>query len=229
MAQNRDQFAFVLAALRQRLRSGACVQGEPLTVNDLAATWGVSATPVREALARLAGEGLVEDRRGRGYFAWRMDVSDLADLYLAQETLTLTALAGLGHCAVEPAARSSGCSLPPSTIPTSVLVREGHIDGPLFWEALTWRVAREAGHRFFLGAQQRLADRLAPARRVEAKVLHEDVDALNRLADQVNRQAWGTLSIDIAPFFARRRAGAGAIVDRLRVESRLYIDGIEHQ
>jgi DNA-binding transcriptional regulator YhcF (GntR family) len=219
LAQNRDQFAFVLAALREQLRTSAGAQGEPLTVNDLARDWGVSATPVREALARLAGEGLVEDRRGRGYYAWRVDVSDLTDLYRAQETLTLTALAALDRCTAGPSAPASGRSLSPATTVASVSLREGGVDGPLFWETLTWRVAREAGHRFLLGAQQRLADRLAPARRVEATVLHEDVGALNRLADQVNRRAWGPLGIDIAPFFARRYAAAGTIVDRLRVEA----------
>ena len=228
MAQNRDQFTIVVSRLRERLRGGDYVHGEPLTVNDLASEWGVSATPVREALARLAGEGLVEDRRGRGYFAWRLDVSDLTDLYQAQEALTLTALGGLIRGAIEPSKSPGSCPIPPSTTATTVSHGGGAIDGPQFWEALTWRVAREAGHRFFLGAQQRLADRLAPARRVEPLVLHEDVERLDGLADQVNRRAWRALSSDIAPFFARRRAAASAIVDRIRIESRLYIQTIEH-
>lgn len=225
MTQNRDQFAFVLAALRERLRTGAGVQGEALTVSDLAVAWGVSATPVREALARLAGEGLVEDRRGRGYFAWRMDVSDLMDLYRAQETLTLAALASLARCVAEPAPPAGGHTL--AATPVAIVSQdEGRIDGPLFWEALTRRVAREAGHRFLLAAQRQLADRLAPARRVEPMVLLEGLDALNDLADLVNRRAWQALSTDILPFFARRCAAAGAIVDRLRVEKSSFIEGL---
>lgn len=222
MVQNRDQFAFVVAGLRERLRAGALVQGEPLTVNDLASDFGVSATPVREALARLAGEGLVEDRRGRGYFAWRLDVSDLTDLYHAQETLTLSALTTLGRCAAEVATPAQGRTLPPATAKIPEPVLDSRIDGALFWEALTWRVAREAGHRFLLGSQQRLADRLAPARRVEAMVLAEDTDALNGLADQVNRRAWRPLGGDILPFFTRRRAAASVLVDRLRAEARRW-------
>lgn len=227
MAQNRDQFAFVLSALRERLRAGAWVQGEPLTVNDLATVWGVSATPVREALARLAGEGLVEDRRGRGYFAWRIDVSDLTDLYRAQETLTLSALASLVRCAAEPAPLAGEHMLAPEATAAPVSLGEGRIDGPLFWETLTWRVAREAGHRFLLGAQQRLADRLAPARRVEPTIALENMEDLAGLADFVDRRAWRTLSADIAPFFARRYANAGAIVDKLRMGATFNIQDIE--
>jgi DNA-binding transcriptional regulator YhcF (GntR family) len=220
LAQNRDQFAYVVARLRERLRGGDYMLGEPLTVNDLARDFGASATPVREALARLAGEGLVEDRRGRGYFAWRMDVSDLTDLYHAQESLTLTGLSVLIRCTAEPAAPSFGRALPPSTTATLLPVGEGRVGGPQFWETLTWRVTYEAGQRYLLGAQQRLADRLAPARRVEPMILPEEADTLNGLADHVNRRAWRSLSTDIRPFFIRRCAAAGAIVDRLRVESR---------
>ena len=221
LAQNRHQFAFAVAGLRERLRSGAYVQGQALTVNDLAGAFGVSATPVREALAHLAGEGLVEDRRGSGYFAWRVDVSDLTDLYRAQETLTLAALGTLVRRAAGPVAPTNGWSPPPATTGTPVALGESAIDWLLFWEGLTSRVAREAGHRYLLGAQQRLADRLAPARRLEATVLLEGVDDLRGLADHVNRRAWGPLSIDILPFFARRCAAAGAIVDKLRVASLL--------
>ena len=214
MAQNRHPFEIVVAALRERLRSGAYVLGEPLTVNDLAAELGVSATPVREALARLAGEGLVDDRRGRGYFAWRLDVSDLTDLYRAQETLTLTALAALVRCTAEPEV-ASRCSLTIATTLAPGPLREVRIDGTLFWEALTWRVACEAGHRYLLGAQRGLADRLAPARRVESMVL-ADIDDLSGLADQVDQRAWQALRADLPPFFARRCAAASAIVDKLR-------------
>jgi DNA-binding transcriptional regulator YhcF (GntR family) len=225
LAQNRDQFAVVVAALRGRLRDGAYVNGEALTVTDLARDWGVSATPVREALARLAGEGLVDDRRGKGYFAWRMDVSDLTDLYRAQEALTLAALASLIPCTAQSEPAVGGPNPALATDP----VCEGRFDGLLFWEALTWRVARAAGHRFLLGAQQRLSDRLAPARRVEPMVLLEDLDALNGLADQVNRRAWRALSTDIAPFFARRCLKAGAIVDSLRVGAEANIHNIEYK
>ncbi|MFN3487458.1 MAG: GntR family transcriptional regulator, partial [Planctomycetota bacterium] len=57
-----------LTAVRDRLQSGALPPGARATAVDLADDLGLSTTPVREALSRLAGEGLLEDRRGQGYF-----------------------------------------------------------------------------------------------------------------------------------------------------------------
>lgn len=221
MAQNHDQFTFVLEALRERLRTRAGVRGEPLTVNDLASTWGVSATPVREALAHLAGEGLIEDRLRRGYYAWRLDVSDLTDLYRAQKTLTMTALADLVARTAERAMTLTADALSPPSVIAPLTLRFGGADAILFWEAVTWRIASEAGHRFFLNLQQRLSDRLAPARQMEPSVLLEDGAALSGLADMVNRRDWRALSADIEPFFARRLTGAGAIVEQLRANPKV--------
>ena len=64
--RDRDAFGNALQALRQRLRDGAYAPGAPLVIIELAHELNISATPMREALARLAGEGLIEDRRGVG-------------------------------------------------------------------------------------------------------------------------------------------------------------------
>ena len=53
---------------------------------------GHSPTPVGEALARLAGEGLVEHRPGRGYYAPSPGADDVADLYELHRRLTHWAL-----------------------------------------------------------------------------------------------------------------------------------------
>jgi len=49
----------VTGALRELLQSGEFKAGDPLPQRQLAARFGVSATPVREALRRLEAEGLV--------------------------------------------------------------------------------------------------------------------------------------------------------------------------
>ena len=51
---------WVDARLRSDILSGALPPGERLVVADLADRYGVSPTPLREALRRLAAEGLVE-------------------------------------------------------------------------------------------------------------------------------------------------------------------------
>jgi DNA-binding GntR family transcriptional regulator len=66
--------------LREHLHSGRVRPGEPLREVTLAAELGVSRTPVREALARLASEGLVEVN-GRSFVAPALTGGDLQDIY----------------------------------------------------------------------------------------------------------------------------------------------------
>jgi DNA-binding GntR family transcriptional regulator len=55
--------------------------GAPLRPPDLAQRMGLSPTPVKDALARLAGEGLVEYRPGLGPFVAAPTVAEIVDLY----------------------------------------------------------------------------------------------------------------------------------------------------
>jgi DNA-binding GntR family transcriptional regulator len=56
----------VYAVLRERIASGHIERGSRLHQEDLASEFGVSRTPVREALRRLAAEGLVDLFANRG-------------------------------------------------------------------------------------------------------------------------------------------------------------------
>jgi len=64
--------------------AGRFVPGEPIVVTELAAEVGLSATPVREALACLAGQGLIERKRGRGYFYPSLTAAEIIDLFELQ-------------------------------------------------------------------------------------------------------------------------------------------------
>ena len=92
MGRDRDPFDRTLDALRQRLEAAGPLQGRALAINALAAQLGVSPTPVREVLARLAGEGLI-DRTAAGYVGTTYDAARLAELYDLCRLLTLSALA----------------------------------------------------------------------------------------------------------------------------------------
>jgi DNA-binding GntR family transcriptional regulator len=70
----------VYELLRDYLRSGQVRWGESLREATLAARLGVSRTPVREALARLASEGLVE-AHGRSFTVPSLTEDDLEDIY----------------------------------------------------------------------------------------------------------------------------------------------------
>jgi DNA-binding GntR family transcriptional regulator len=78
----------VLAALRNDLMSGKLAPTERLAENSLAERYAVSRTPVREALARLLADGLIE-RRDRGLYPYRPRLDELDDLYELRTTLEL--------------------------------------------------------------------------------------------------------------------------------------------
>jgi regulatory GntR family protein len=93
MAPHRaDSFLQALAGIRERLRDGEFRPGERIAATGVADLLGLSATPVREALSRISGEGLLEDRRGQGFFVSALTGLDIADLYrlsLAHLTIAL--------------------------------------------------------------------------------------------------------------------------------------------
>jgi len=81
----------VYATLREYLRAGRIPTGRPLQEAALAAQLGVSRTPVREALARLASDGLVV-AEGRSFMVPALNVSDLEDIYALRFLLEPEAL-----------------------------------------------------------------------------------------------------------------------------------------
>jgi DNA-binding GntR family transcriptional regulator len=70
----REQAA---AAIRNGIVTGAIRAGEFYSVPSLAEQLGVSATPVREAMLDLVGEGLVAPVRNKGYRVVSMSARDL--------------------------------------------------------------------------------------------------------------------------------------------------------
>ncbi|PHX60501.1 MAG: GntR family transcriptional regulator [Actinobacteria bacterium] len=67
--------------LRGQILSGERVHGERLTEVDVAEDLGISRTPVREALRRLAAEGLVDVSLNRGASVARWGSADLQEIF----------------------------------------------------------------------------------------------------------------------------------------------------
>lgn len=72
--------------LRHDLAAGAIVPTERLSEQRLAGLYGVSRTPVREALTRLLADGLVE-RHPDGLYPYRPRLEDLDELFELRITL----------------------------------------------------------------------------------------------------------------------------------------------
>ncbi len=88
--------------LRRDILNGSFTPDQPLRAAELSERYGVSATPLREALSRLAGERLVVMAPNRGWRVASVSLAEFADLArarLAVETALLEdaiACGGLG-------------------------------------------------------------------------------------------------------------------------------------
>lgn len=81
----------VYSTLREYLRAGRIAHGQALQEAALAAQLGVSRTPVREALARLASEGLVV-AEGRSFTVPSLTMADIEEIYALRFLLEPEAL-----------------------------------------------------------------------------------------------------------------------------------------
>lgn len=86
--------------LRRKLLAGELPPGARLVTRTLALAAGVSLAPIREAIHRLAVEGLVEHIPGAGAFVRKMSLQDLDELYVLREAIE--------SCAAFEAAQSAG-------------------------------------------------------------------------------------------------------------------------
>ena len=80
------------AMIRQAILSGRYGPGERLKVADLSSQFGFSAMPLREALRKLEGEGLVEIEPNRGAIARRLDRGFIEDLFELNTELRVFAI-----------------------------------------------------------------------------------------------------------------------------------------
>lgn len=167
VAKRAEPSRVALAELRRRLAAGDYRPGARLAAADLAAEFGLSPTPLREALARLCGEGILEDRRGLGVFVPRLLGRDVADLYRLSSAHVQVALGR----AAEPV-------LPPQTTAAP--------DGPEIVRATdrlfsAW-IAQAQG-RLLAEAFAKLQLQLAPLRLAEPAVLQDLAQEWAELTD----------------------------------------------
>ncbi len=73
--------------VRASIIEGELPPGSQLHEVELAASFGVSRGPVREALQRLIQEGLLRSEPHRGVFVPVMSADDIVDIYVAREAL----------------------------------------------------------------------------------------------------------------------------------------------
>lgn len=176
MAESQaEPFSTALSWLRERLQQGLLPPGSRITAVELADDLGLSTTPVREALSRLAGEGLVDDRRGQGYFVRPLSAADIADLYRMSLAELLIALEPrrAGRAQAE-AVRDPPVARPDTSDPVAAV------------ESLFRGWVAASGSRLLIRAFRIVQIQLGPVRRLEALVLGDlgpEAQALRAAAD----------------------------------------------
>lgn len=90
-------------ALRDEVLAGRLRPGQEFTVKHIAEQYGVSATPVREALVDLAGQGLLDSNQHRGFQVHRFSVEDFRGMIEARSLIVDAVLRRGGVPGAQPA------------------------------------------------------------------------------------------------------------------------------
>lgn len=191
----------VYAGLRQRILEHHYRPGERLDGAELADQLASSVTPVRDALNRLAGEGLVEMQSGEGFHLPGFDEPALADLYRwSGDLMTL-------------ATRSADASSAP---PGDGLSGESNATRTA---GLFVAIATQSDNVEHARAIDSCNARLSVARMVEPD-LFDDIDVeLAELGELHRADSRQSLRIALRRYHTRRVRHAGALV-RLLYRSR---------
>lgn len=108
---------WVYEQLRERILTGAYGPGERLRQSAVADQFEVSQTPVREALARLASDGLVQLQPRRGAVVSALSLKEIDEVYELRELLDpyvarKAVVAGSDEQLAAIAAANQSCSMP---------------------------------------------------------------------------------------------------------------------
>jgi DNA-binding GntR family transcriptional regulator len=82
----------IYAIVKADILAARVTPGAPLRIVEIARDLGVSRTPVKDALNRLAAEGLILDIPRKGYFASAPDARAIAEIIDARRVLELAAV-----------------------------------------------------------------------------------------------------------------------------------------
>jgi len=99
--------AVIYARLRTQIISLERRPGDPIVESQIASDYGVSRTPVREAVLRLADEGLIEIFPQSGTFVARIPLGSLPEAIVIRKALELTSV----QRAAERATRSQAVAI----------------------------------------------------------------------------------------------------------------------
>ncbi|MGI8792273.1 MAG: GntR family transcriptional regulator [Acidimicrobiales bacterium] len=195
----------VAAALKSRIARWELPDGHRLVEEQLAVEFGVSRSPVREALRSLAADGYVEIVPRAGYRVRQPSLEDIRDLYELRLALELMV--------VDKLAESAGAGEPLDAV-RGLRELDDHQPLGLLDRSFHEGLAQAAGNQAIIAALDSINDRLVVFRELEAEVAER--------MELTDEQHAGVLEAIL-----RGDRPAAAIAIRTNITGAL--DGIEHQ
>jgi DNA-binding GntR family transcriptional regulator len=154
-------------SLEQRIVEGELGNGKRLDETELSGFYGVSRTPVREALQRLAESGLAEHLPRRGTFVRSPSLSQLVEMFEVMAELECMAI----RLAARRATAEDIDALEKDNDTCRAAVAAD--DTKKYYEVnarLHGRIYQMSGNSFLASEARRLHDRLRPFRRLQLRV-----------------------------------------------------------
>ena len=210
MSAIHSKSAILYGKVRRALQAGRYVPGQRIDPGTIAAEFNTSPTPVRFALYRLVGEGLVADHARDGLYVPLPTEIALRDLYdWMQRLLSMACDIGFLQWAQHTARRVEPDS------PNDDLVKQ------------TWQlfdaIAQAAANGQLHRAVRHANDRLAPIRRAKQDLLEEPAEELTALARYWHARDIPALKAGLHDYHERRKQMVPCIVARLNaVAERLH-------
>ncbi|MCC4594061.1 GntR family transcriptional regulator [Xanthomonas campestris pv. phormiicola] len=201
MSAIHSKSALVYAQVRRALQSGRYLPGQRIDPASLAAEFRTSPTPVRFALYRLVGAGLLADHARNGLHVPLPTEVALRDLYDWMQRLLLMA------CDIGVAATAAR--------PQEVLPECGGADVVKMTWQLFDTIAGTTGHRCLHHAVRRANDRLAPIRHAKQYLLENAGEELLELRRHWRERDMAALGAAVRGYHERRLQHVPRIVAML--------------
>lgn len=196
--------------IKSLLLAHTLAPGQLLQIGTLAEELGVSTTPVREALTRLAAERLIVFAPKRGFFAKTASEDELRGLYTLNQTLLDSALRewhpGVQFDEDTKAPAKTFGSLPLSDKPEQMTRTV---------DDLFVRIATRSGIGELADIIRNFNDRLHHARMIESEIIDNAAEELARLRQLYGENDKEQLQLALQAYHRRRRELVSTICKEL--------------
>lgn len=202
MSANHSKSELLYEQVRRALQSGRYVPGQWIDPGLLAAEFNTSLTPIRLALHRLVGAGLLEDHARGGMHVPLPNEIAMRDHYDWMERLLLIA-----------------CDIGPSPLPHKAARNLEAVSPDDDLVKLTWHlfdaIAGATAQSSLYQAVKRTNDQLAPIRRAKQHLLEHRFEELSELIRYWHARDYPALGAALHDYHERRRQLVPCIVAAL--------------